>query len=507
MKSAPSRRRPSMRLALIFSSAQQYTKLMITIPAMMIMSRLLTPAEIGVYSVAVAFVSVVHMLRDFGTSEYIVQSRSLTDDIARSAFTVTLIFAWSLAALLFLTSSWIGAFFHEDGLASVLRILCLTYLLLPVGSTVNAMLIREMEFGLRYRINTAQMLVQNGVTILLAWQGFGYFSPAWGAVAGMATSVAGCFYWAGPYRIRGGLSLEHWRPILHFGMNQTAGSLMIRLGQSAPDFIIGRLLGFTQVGIFSRGYGLVRMFLDNVSGAVGAVVFSEFSRRHRDGTGAGALYLRSITYITGIGWPFLGCAALSAFPIMRIFFGDQWDAAVPILRLLAIQGMIGLVVLHFQELFTGTGRVGLATFWLTVWQLLLILSLLATASFGLVVLSAALIPVTALATVCVMIGIIRATEITTMAFLQALWPSALVGFFALAPGAAVRWLYPPSAESLWGPVLSVAFVVGLGALFGGWLVQHPVWIEVRTSVAARIAGRQGDKQAAGNDEEADDDVT
>ncbi|KEZ77876.1 membrane protein involved in the export of O-antigen and teichoic acid [Salinisphaera hydrothermalis C41B8] len=481
----PNKRR-SLRLSLAMSTAQQYTELLITIPSMMIMSRLLTPAEIGVYSVAISFVNVVHMLRDFGTSEYIVQSTSLAGNVARSAFTITLILAWSLAGLLFVASPWIGLFFREEGLGAVLRILCLTYLMLPIGSTVNAMLIREMEFGLRYRINTAQSLVQNVVTIVLAWHGFGYFSPAWGAVAGMATSVAGCFYWAGHYRIRGGFSLEYWRPVLNFGMNKTAGSIMIRLGDSAPDFIIGRLLGFTQVGIFSRGYGLVRMFQGNISGAVGAVVFSEFSQRHRDGSGAGALYLRSITYITGIGWPFLGCAALTAFPVMRIVFGDQWDAAVPILRLLAVQGMFALIVLHFQELFTGTGRVGLATIWVTVWQTLIIISLLATAAFGLIVLSAALIPVTALATLCVMIGITRATEITFSAFLKALLPSFAVALFALVPGGVVRWFYPASPEALWGPMLAVSAVVTAGSLLGGWLVQHPVWLELHGVFAARL---------------------
>lgn len=485
----PAAPRRSLRLSLILSTAQQYTELLITIPAMMIMSRLLTPAEIGVYSVAIAFVNVVHMLRDFGTSEYIVQSHSLSGDVARTAFTLTLILAWSLALILFLASPWVALFFNEPGLGNVLRILCLTYLMLPIGSTVNAMLIREMAFGLRYRINTTQIVVQNVVTIVLAWYGLGYYSPAWGAVAGMATSVAGCFYWAGHYRIRGGLSLAHWRPILHFGLNKTLGSIVIRLGDSAPDFIIGRVLGFTQVGIFSRGFGLVRMFVGNISGAVGAVVFSEFSHRHREGTGAGALYLRSITYITGVGWPFLGFASLMAFPIMRVFFGDQWDAAVPILQLLAVHGMLCLVVLHYQELFTGSGRVGQATLWVSVWQSLIVASLVATAWMGLVALSWALIPATALAVICVMAGIVHVTEITWRAFATALWPSLVVFVCAIVPAVALRWVYPPSGQALWGPLLASGVALGLGALAGGWAIDHPVWQEIRATLAARLGSR------------------
>lgn len=455
---------------------------------MMILSRLLTPAQIGVYSVAIAFVNLVHMLRDFGTSEYLVQSESLEADIARSAFTVTLIMAWALAAVLFIASPWIASFFNEEGLGAVLRILSLTYLMLPIGSTVNAMLIREMEFGLRYKINTAQILVQNLVTIGLAWLGWGYFSPAWGAVAGMATTVSGCLYWAGHYRIRG-MSLLHWRPVVTFGANQTAGSIMQRLGESAPDFVIGRMLGFAQVGLYSRGFGLVRMFRDNVSGAVGAVAFSAFSQRHRDGGSAINLYLRSITFITGLGWPFLGFASLMAFPIIRIFFGDQWDGAVPILRLLAIQGMLSLIVVHFQELLTGTGRVGLATTMTGVWQAMLIATLIITAPFGLNVLAASLIPATLLAVVTVVVCLIWTIHVRLSGFARALWPSIVLSVCALVPAATLRYLYPPDGESLWGPLIISGLGLIGGAVLGGWLASHPLWHEILFFFKTRFANR------------------
>src|SRR5579875_3262239 len=44
----------------------------VAVATVTIVSRLLTPSEIGVYSVAVAFVALVQMLRDFGVSEFVV---------------------------------------------------------------------------------------------------------------------------------------------------------------------------------------------------------------------------------------------------------------------------------------------------------------------------------------------------------------------------------------------------------------------------------------------------
>ncbi|AWN14290.1 lipopolysaccharide biosynthesis protein [Salinisphaera sp. LB1] len=467
----------TLRMAVVLSSLQQYTDLMVTFPSIMILSRLLTPAQIGVYSVAVTFVNLVHMLRDFGTSEYIVQADRLDTGKPQTAFTITWIIAWALAAALFFASPLIAAFFREPDLTQVLRILSITYLLLPIGSTTGSMLVRDLQFGIRYKINTSQLVVQNAVTIVLAWYGFGYFSPAWGAVAGMLTTVAGCLYWGRHYRIRG-LGLAHWREVGDFGVKKTVGSIMNRLGDSAPDFVIGRMLGFSAVGMFSRGFGLVRLFRDNVSAAIGTVAYSALSQRHREGRSAAELYLRSITFITGLGWPFLGFASLMAFPIIRIFFGDQWDMAVPILRLLAIQVAISLVVMHYQDLLTAIGRVGTATAWVTIWQMLTVATLLIAASYGLVAIAAALIPTTVVLVGLVVIGIARETGIGLRAYLHALAPSALLALTTLVPVAGCRLVYPPAADALWGPILCAGAAALAGAVIGGLWTRHPLWLEI-----------------------------
>ncbi|HET7314995.1 lipopolysaccharide biosynthesis protein, partial [Salinisphaera sp.] len=474
----------SIRVALMLSGAQQYTNLLVTFPTIMILSRLLTPAQVGVYSVAVAFVNLVHMLRDFGTTEYLVQVKTLDRDTTRSAFTVTLLIAWSLAGVIFLASPLIADFFREPGLGSVLRILAITYLMLPIGSTTSALLARDMQFGIRYKINTTALFVQNGLTIGLAWYGWGYYSPAWGAVAGMATTVSGCLYWGRHHRVRG-VGLKQWREVTRFGVKNTVGTIMNQLGEGAPDFVIGRLLGFSQVGMFSRGYGLVRMFNDNISGAIGAVSYSAFSQRHRDGESAGALFLRSITYITGVGWPFLGFASLMAFPIIRIFFGDQWDTAVPILRFLALASALALLVLQYQNFLTAIGRVGLAALWMTAWQVITIGALIGGAFVGVVAVAAALVPATAIAVAGVSIGLVVCTDITIRDYLRALAPSAVLAAFALTPAALLRIFLVPTPDNLWGPLVGAGALLVIGGLAGAWLADHPLWREARALLEKR----------------------
>ncbi len=487
----------SVRGALAFSTAQQYTDFIIGFASIMVLSRLLTPTQIGVYSLALTFVNVVHMLRDLGTTDYLIQVEKLDNTTARSAFTVNLLIAWFLATVLFFSSPLIADFFNESGLSTVLRILTITFLLLPIGATTNAILVREMEFGLRYKISLFQVAVQNGLTVLLAWYGFGYYSLAWGAVAGMATAVIGCLTWAGHYRIRG-LGLSQWRPVTHFGIRKTAETVMNQLGAAAPDFVIGRMLGLAQVGLFSRGSGLVRMFRQNVMGSVATVSYSTFARLYREGRDVSTPYLQSITLITGLGWPFLGFASLMAYPVIHIFFGSQWTPAVPILRLMSIAGAVVLPVIQFQSLLTAIGRVGLASLATAAVQATTIGMLVVTAFFGLNAIAAGFIVVGIAHTLAICAVIISMTDATAGAYIRALWPSAVVTLAGLVPAVLVKHVLPPGPDVLWLLTLAAGSATLIGCLLAGAWIGHPLWIEIRDFFIKQLASKRRVTYSAAN---------
>lgn len=475
--SRPHSKLPSVRRSLVLSFARNYTNLVFSLGTVMILSRLLTPAEIGIYSVAVATTTVIQMLRDFGVSEYLVQEKNLNDAVARSAFTVNLLMAWSLAVIVFFSSPWIAAFYKEPGLRLVLEVLSINFILLPFGSTVNALLTRSMQFGILYKINLGWLFARTGTTLTLAFLGYGYMSPAWGSVAGMAATVLGCFVWGRAYRIRG-LGLKHWRAVTRFGMQQTVGGIVTQLGAFAPDFVVGRMLGFADVGLYSRGQGLINLFRTKVASAIGAVSFPAYASRHHNSQSAHRFYLKTLTFVTGISLPFAVFAALMAFPIIHVMFGHQWYKAVPILQLLAAAMFINNLTPQFGQFFTATGKVGIVTSLAVFIQALRVGVLIPAAFYSLEAVAASQILVAVFSTSIQCILLRKYTAITFRDLLGALSPSlGLTLASALVP-AVVFVLMPTSGSDLW---LSLALAViggGAGWLIAVWLLKHPLWFEV-----------------------------
>ena len=86
----------SFRVALAYSYLNKYLTLVIHFVTTIILARLLTPADIGIYTVASVFVGLGHLLREFGINNYIVQEKDLTTDRIRAAFTLNLLFGWTV---------------------------------------------------------------------------------------------------------------------------------------------------------------------------------------------------------------------------------------------------------------------------------------------------------------------------------------------------------------------------------------------------------------------------
>src|SRR3546814_18584224 len=78
----------SIRRSVALSFAQRYSALAIQLGAVVVLARLLTPAEFGTFAVASAVVTLAAVLQDFGVGNYLVQEKSLERRKLETAYSV-----------------------------------------------------------------------------------------------------------------------------------------------------------------------------------------------------------------------------------------------------------------------------------------------------------------------------------------------------------------------------------------------------------------------------------
>lgn len=346
----------SVRRSIVFSATEKYVVQLCTAATMLVMARLLTPADTGIYLIAAGVLVMIESLRDFGVATYIVQKPDLSRTAVRTAFTVTALLSLSLAGGLYVAASSIASLFGEPKLAALLRIGTLGLLLVPFGAPAMGLLRRDLEFRTLAVLNIAAAATTTSVTITLGLCGLGPASYIWGSVAGTVLA-AGLALRARPYLWLFLPSLAEWRVLAVFGIQSTAVILLNMAFDLLPRFALGRILGLEAVGLYGRAVTLCQLPDRAIVSALSPVVLPAFAARVRAQGDLRSAYLRSVTLVTAVQWPILLLVALLAEPIVAIILGDQWHAVAPLARVVALGGIALAPAFLTFPLLVAMGRV------------------------------------------------------------------------------------------------------------------------------------------------------
>lgn len=341
----------------VFAIGERYGAMVITIVSSMILARILTPGEIGIFSVGIAAAGLFQTFRDFGVSNYLIQAREISLDTIRSALTISALISLSLGAVLVLSAPLLAEFYGEPGVRLVIYVLAVNFLLVPVSSTLMAIMKRDMWFGAIAKIGLLSAMASAITSIALAWAGLGFISLAYGAVAGTATSVLGVVLMAG--------NRHYYRPslrsaghIVRFGGAATTAALIGELTVRAPDFTLARTISFDAVGLYGKAVSTVTLFTSTILEGLGSVLTPAIANEVRAGNEVGAFFLKAISYVTVIAWPVYATLWFLAEPFLMALFGPQWTSAATVVSLLAVTASLQICTFGIEHTFIATGRLG-----------------------------------------------------------------------------------------------------------------------------------------------------
>ncbi|WP_434782473.1 lipopolysaccharide biosynthesis protein [Ferrovum myxofaciens] len=345
-----------VRKSILFSLAQNYASFVLQFAVSIILARLLSPSEIGLYSIAAVLMGFASSMRDFGISNYIIQEKDLTPDKIRAAFTLTLFTAWTLALIIMLGSNYAAEFYHQPGVRSVMRILALNFVLIPFGTVPMAYMYKKMEFQYVALIKFFTNLTGAITTVTLAYLGYSYLSMAWGSVAGILCTFTLVQLWRSkdiPFTP----GIKGIRKVFSFGTLSSGIMLLTDLCQAEPDLIIGRLSNMASVGYFGRAMGLIATFDMLVMRAIWDVAFPHFSEQSKNNESPVKIFESSLMLLSAVAWPFFINLALLAQPIVIGLYGKQWiDSIIP-LQLLCLFTLAKSPFSLMISIMTAIGRI------------------------------------------------------------------------------------------------------------------------------------------------------
>ncbi len=464
--------RTSFRHSLSLSFIEKYVGQMAALIATVILARLLTPAEIGIYSIGAAVVLVIQLLRDFGVTQYVIQQENLNDDELRSAMAVAVIIGWGLGILLYYSAPTIAAVYQQPGIAKLMQVLSISFFLVPFNSVTLALFRRDFEFEKVLKVNLASTFSHTIVVIFLAWYGLSYMSMAWASVAGVVAGV-GVALMLNTRKLSFRPKFSGMSKVAKFGGWMSTTTITKQASVAAPELIIGKVLSMEAVGLFSRAIGTVRLFHYAVTSAIAPLALPLFSGAAREGVDVKKIYLSMLEHVTALAWPFYGLLALMAYTIVSILYGSTWTEAVAPAQVLCLWAAVSSITIYRNEVLTAVGKVQAAT-------MVELISLVATvalcamaATFGITAVAGALIIAAIIEVIITYIIFRTIVNILISDLWQALNKSMYVTIWSLLIPLVVFIYLPPSSDRVWLPLILSVFGSAIGWLIGVFFHHHP----------------------------------
>jgi lipopolysaccharide exporter len=301
----------------------------------LVLVRLLLPADFGLIALAMGFTQVIESMSFLGVEDALVREHKPSRSLYDTGFTLNLLRALATAAALAALAQPMAEWFVEPRLTTVLYALSAGAAINGLGNVGLVEFRREFAFQREF----VSMILPRVVSIVLMIGTAVIWRSYWALVVGilaMRFSWVALSYRMHPYRPR--LSLSAWGELVGYSLWSWVVAVAVMVRERSTALMIGPVLGTGQVGMYSVGADLAALPTSELVEPLSRAAFSGFSTARNADTPVAEVYQRVVATMALLTLPAGIGTSLIADPLVRLAYGPNWVAAIPLVQVLAITG-------------------------------------------------------------------------------------------------------------------------------------------------------------------------
>jgi PST family polysaccharide transporter len=330
-------------------NAQRLLERGLSLASLLVLGRLLAPADFGLVAIATGVAWVLEGVTEFEVRGAVIQAREQDRSLHDTAWTLAGLRGLVIALLMLLGS----CFCADLRLGETLMVLALCPLLDGLVNPRFALFERDLEFYPSVLLSSSAALISGGVTILSALLLRSHWALVFGLLAGSATRVL-LSYTLRPYRPR--WALARWRTIWRFGGWMSLATLITALTQRSDRLIVGALLGFDRAGSYYMVQRLALLPTLDLIAPLGRVLFPAFARLAHTPERLRQAVRESLGALATLTLPLACGLAVVADDGLVLVLGERWRPIVPLLVVLLPFLSLRAILLSARTLAMALGQ-------------------------------------------------------------------------------------------------------------------------------------------------------
>ena len=317
--------------------------------------RELSPADYGLFGMAMVFIGFAQLASEAGLLATIVQAPTLSEPHAARLGGLALMMAVAIAAVSMGISSLLAVFFREPAVQWMVMALSVTFILRGVQVLRRGLLTRALRFDQIAWIDAAEAISMSISTLAYALIGWSYWALVGGVLTGVTVGTVLSVILA-PHAVRLPRHVREFAGSVGFGA-QVFGGQVAWYAYTAADFVVvGRMLGATALGAYTFAWVIAGLAVERIAGLMGRVVPAIFSQVQTDPAALRRYVCRLTEGLALVTMPVCIGIALVADLVVTVGLGDAWLAAITPMRLLAVYAAVRCLAVILPQLLVFTGH-------------------------------------------------------------------------------------------------------------------------------------------------------
>lgn len=349
------------------------------------LARKLSPHDYGIVGVLTIFTLIAGNLQSSGFTQGLTNIKRPTANDYNSVFWFNISVSIVCYIILFFCAPLIAWFFHSDELIPLSRFVFLGFLISSFGITRNAIMFKQIMARERAITGFISLLISGACGIVLAYNGFAYWSLAVQSVMfSLIQNICRYYY-----------TRDIWRPSLHIDMSPVkrmfpfsvkvlVTSIINTINNNVLTFIFGNLFPMKTVGNFSQAMKWDTMAYTTISGTIEQVAQPILVEISDDKDRELRVFRKMMRFTAFLVFPCLFGLSLVAEEFILVTISSKWVDSVPLLQILCIGGAFMPFYTMYQHLVISAGRSDIYM-WCNIGQIILqIAIIIAFHSYGIV---------------------------------------------------------------------------------------------------------------------------
>lgn len=322
-----------------------------------ILSHLLTPQDFGLMAMLTVIYGFVNRFADMGISNAIIHRQDIENHHMDSLFWINIFFGLIIFTVVCLWAPFLSKLFNEPRLDNLIYWVSIPFVITPMGQLFQVIFQKKLCFKTLGVIDAISIFLGVCASILLAFNNHGVMSMIMGMLVSSISKtvmliVMGWSMWRPGFHF----SIKDIKPYLSFGLFQMGEKGINYISANIDYIIIGRYLGPEVLGVYRLAYELVIMPMQKLNPVLTNVAFPIFAIKQNDSAILRKGYLAMIKVISYISSPLIIGLAVISPAFVPIVFGPGWEQAIPLIRILALLGILKALFNPCGTIFLAKGR-------------------------------------------------------------------------------------------------------------------------------------------------------